>query len=67
MELDLRSVATAELAALETSVQRALRAALSEENARWRSPGVLTMTRQVVGERAAAETPANSMIVQASP
>jgi len=66
MELDLRSVATAQLAALETSVQRALSAALSEENARWRSPGTLTMTRQVVGERAAAETPAGSMIVQAA-
>ena len=44
MELDLRSVAAAQLTALETSVQRALNAALSEENARWRSPGALTMT-----------------------
>ena len=66
MELDLRSVDRAQLAALDGSVQRALSAALSEENARWRSPGVLTMTRQVVGERAAGETPANSMIVQAA-
>ena len=52
MELDLRSVDQAQLAALDGNVQRALTAALAEENARWRSPGTLTMARQVVGVRA---------------
>jgi acetylornithine deacetylase/succinyl-diaminopimelate desuccinylase-like protein len=66
MEVDLRSVERAALAALDVSLDKALNAAVAEENARWRRPGVVTMTRQLVGDRPAVATPADSFVVQAA-
>jgi acetylornithine deacetylase/succinyl-diaminopimelate desuccinylase-like protein len=63
VEVDLRSVDRGQLAMLDANVNRAFDAALAEENARWRTPGVLTMKKELVGERAAGETPENSPIV----
>ena len=66
MEVDLRSVDRAALAALDARLHQAVDAALAEEHARWRASGVLTMTKEVVGDRAAGATPTDSFVVQAA-
>jgi acetylornithine deacetylase/succinyl-diaminopimelate desuccinylase-like protein len=64
MELDLRSASRAALAALDAQVQKALAAAMTAEQTRWRRPGELTMTKELVGNRPVAATPLNSVEVQ---
>jgi acetylornithine deacetylase/succinyl-diaminopimelate desuccinylase-like protein len=64
MEVDLRSEDRRALAVLDGDFQKAIVAALAEENDRWRSPGVLTMTNELVGDRPAGETPGDSAVVQ---
>ena len=66
MEVDLRSVDHGALVALDARLSQALEAALTEERARWRAGGSLTMTKQQVGERPAGATPTSSIVVQAA-
>lgn len=64
MEVDLRSADGGSLAALEMRFQKAVEAAVAEENGRWRAPGVITATRERVGDRPGGATPATSAIVR---
>jgi tripeptide aminopeptidase len=61
MEVDMRSVDKAALASVDASFHKAVDSALVEENARWGTPGMLTVTKDLVGDRPAgsmaAETP----------
>lgn len=64
MEIDLRSPDAAALALLDAGVQKAVDAAVLEENARWGTPRVVTVSRELVGDRPAGTTPARAPIVQ---
>jgi acetylornithine deacetylase/succinyl-diaminopimelate desuccinylase-like protein len=64
MEVDLRSSDAAPLAALDASIQRAIDAAVLEENERWGTPRLITATRNRVGNRPAARTPPDAAIVR---
>lgn len=64
MEVDMRSVDRAALQTLDARFQTAVDAAVEEENARWRSPGVLTATKKLVGDRPAGSLPADAPIVR---
>jgi acetylornithine deacetylase/succinyl-diaminopimelate desuccinylase-like protein len=64
MEVDLRSSDAVSLAALDARFQRAVDAAVTEENDRWRSPGAITAIRERVGDRPAGSTPAGSPILR---
>jgi tripeptide aminopeptidase len=64
MELDMRSSDPASLAAVDTNIQKAIDAAVAEENARWGKPGTITVTKELVGDRPAGSTPENSPIVR---
>ena len=64
MEVDLRSTGAAELAALTAKFDEAIEAGVREENARWTSAERVTVKKALVGERPAARTPDDSMIVQ---
>jgi acetylornithine deacetylase/succinyl-diaminopimelate desuccinylase-like protein len=64
MELDLRSSDRAALTSLEQAVQRALDQAALEENSRWGRPGVVTVVKDLVGDRPAGLTPLTSPIVR---
>lgn len=64
MEIDLRSSDRASLAALDASVQKAVDAAVREENRRWGVRRSITVATQRVGDRPGGETPVRSAIVQ---
>ena len=64
MEVDMRSSAPASLAALDAKFQKAIDAAAAEENDRWRTPRMLTVLKERVGDRPAGSTPADSPIVR---
>src|SRR5262249_57622642 len=64
MELDRRSWDPGSLAAVDANIQKALDAAVAEENARWGKPGTITVTKELVGDRPAGSTPENSPIVR---
>ncbi|MGH9144242.1 MAG: M20/M25/M40 family metallo-hydrolase [Vicinamibacterales bacterium] len=64
MELDMRSSDPASLAAVDGNIQKAIDAAVAEENARWGKPGIITVTKALVGDRPAGSTPENSSIVR---
>jgi tripeptide aminopeptidase len=64
MEIDARSASRAALDVLDGQIQSALDSALAAEHARWETTGVLTMTREVVGDRPAGATPTDSVVVQ---
>ena len=64
MEIDLRSSETAALASLDASVQKAVDAAVREENERWGTSRAITVSRKLVGDRPAGATPARAPIVQ---
>jgi tripeptide aminopeptidase len=66
MELDLRSPDRAGLDRLDAQLQKALDGALAAEHAQWHQARVLTMNREVVGDRPAAATPAGAPVVQAA-
>ena len=53
MEIDLRSSDPGGLASLDARVQAVIDAAVAEENARWGRSGVITVTRERVGDRPA--------------
>jgi tripeptide aminopeptidase len=63
MEVDLRSASRAALTALDGQLQKTLAAALAAEHVRWQRPGVLTMTKELVGDRPVGTTPVNSVVV----
>ena len=52
------------LAAVDARFQKAVDAAVAEENQRWGKPGVITVVRELVGDRPAGSTPENSSIVR---
>jgi acetylornithine deacetylase/succinyl-diaminopimelate desuccinylase-like protein len=64
MEVDMRSSDPASLAAVDANFQKAVDAAVAEENQRWGKPGVITVTKELVGDRPAGSTPENSAIVR---
>ena len=65
MEVDMRSSDPASLAAVDASFQKAVDTAVAEENQRWGKPGVITVVKELVGDRPAGSTPENSPIVRA--
>jgi acetylornithine deacetylase/succinyl-diaminopimelate desuccinylase-like protein len=66
MEVDMRSVDPAALQALDASFQKAVDGALAAENRRWSDNGLLTVEKQMVGNRPAGRTEADSAIVEAA-
>ncbi len=64
MEVDMRSSDPASLAAVDASFQKAVDAAVNEENQRWGKPGVITAVKELVGDRPAGSTPESSPIVR---
>jgi tripeptide aminopeptidase len=64
MEIDLRSPDAAALSAIDDKVQRAVDAAAAEENERWRTPRMISVVREKIGDRPAGSTPSNSAIVR---
>ena len=64
MEVDMRSSDPASLAAVDASFQKAVDAAVVEENQRWGRPGVITAVKELVGDRPAGSTPESSPIVR---
>jgi tripeptide aminopeptidase len=64
MEVDMRSSDSTSLTSLDSRFQRALDAAVAEENERWRRPGMVTVVKDRVGYRPAGSTPADSAIVR---
>ncbi len=66
MEVDMRSVDKAALASVDANFHKAVDAALVEENARWGHPNMLTVTKDLVGDRPAGSMPENAPIVKAA-
>ena len=64
MEVDLRSLDAAALAALDGDFRRVVDQALVLENARWKQNGRLGVTVEQVGDRPAGRTDESSHIVQ---
>jgi acetylornithine deacetylase/succinyl-diaminopimelate desuccinylase-like protein len=65
MEVDMRSSDPASLAAVDAGFQKAVDSAVAEENQRWAKPGMITVLKELVGDRPAGSTPENSPIVRA--
>jgi acetylornithine deacetylase/succinyl-diaminopimelate desuccinylase-like protein len=66
MEVDLRSSDRRALAALDADFQKAVDSALAAEHPQWRQARILTMTKELVGNRPVSATPADAAIVQAA-
>ena len=64
MEVDMRSSDPASLAAVDASFQKAVDAAVAEENQRWGAAKTVTVVKELVGDRPAGSTPENSAIVR---
>jgi acetylornithine deacetylase/succinyl-diaminopimelate desuccinylase-like protein len=64
MEVDMRSSDPAALAAVDASFQKAVDAAVAEENQRWGAAKTITVVKELVGDRPAGSTPENSAIVR---
>ena len=64
MEVDMRSVDKAALASVDANFHKAIDSALIEENTRWGTPGVLTVTKDLVGDRPAGSMAVDSPIVK---
>ena len=65
MEVDMRSSDPASLATVDASFQKAVDAAVAEENQRWGKPDMISATKELVGDRPAGSTPERSAIVRA--
>ncbi len=63
MEVDMRSSDPASLAAVDANFQKAVDAAVVEENQRWGSKAI-TVVKELVGDRPAGNTPENAPIVR---
>lgn len=66
MEVDMRSSDRASLEALDAEFQRAVDAAVVDENRRWNHPGMITVEKKLVGDRPAGNTPESAPIVRAA-
>ena len=64
MEVDLRSADTASLKTLDEKFHAAVRSAIEEENQRWNNRGRIHAAIELVGNRPAGQTPAQTAIVQ---
>jgi acetylornithine deacetylase/succinyl-diaminopimelate desuccinylase-like protein len=64
MELEARSSDPSALAGVDGKLRQAVDSAVSEENERWGTPNAITVTRELVGDRAAGATDEHSPIVQ---
>lgn len=64
MEVDMRSADPAALNQLVQQVEEAIDRAVLEENARWRRPGVVTVEKELVGDRPAGMLSTTTPIVQ---
>jgi acetylornithine deacetylase/succinyl-diaminopimelate desuccinylase-like protein len=64
-EMDMRSASPSALQALDAKFHRAVDDAAKAEDARWKT-NVITVDKQLVGNRPAGQTPQNSPIVQAA-
>lgn len=63
MEIDMRSPDVASLNEVRDRILTAIRSAVTEENARW-GKGEITVDIELVGDRPAGSTPADTLIVQ---
>ena len=63
MEVDLRSSDSSSLSALDTKFRQAVDRAAVEENARWGRPGVVTVVKELVGDRPAGSISEDAPIV----
>jgi acetylornithine deacetylase/succinyl-diaminopimelate desuccinylase-like protein len=63
MEVDLRSVDPAALAVLDAKIRQAIDAAVVEENARWGRANVVSVVKELVGDRPAGALPATAPII----
>ncbi len=63
-EVDMRSADAPSLDALDAKFQQAVDVAVAAENKRWNDRGHLTAKKELVGHRAAGQTPEASAIVQ---
>jgi tripeptide aminopeptidase len=66
MEVDMRSSNPASLASVDASFHKAVDAAVVEENERWATPRMITVSKDLIGDRPAGSTPDDSPIVQAA-
>lgn len=66
MEVDMRSADAAALKSVDANFHKAVDSALVEENERWSNNGRLTVEKNLVGDRPAGRTAANSPIVEAA-
>ena len=64
MEVDMRSSDPAALASVDASFHKAVDSAVIEENERWGRPRMITVTKDLVGDRPAGSTPEDAPIVQ---
>jgi tripeptide aminopeptidase len=64
MEVDMRSGDRAALASVDANFQKAVDTAVVEENARWGSPNMLIVTKELVGDRPAGSLPDDAPIVR---
>jgi acetylornithine deacetylase/succinyl-diaminopimelate desuccinylase-like protein len=63
MEVDLRSSDSEALAALDAKLRQSVDRAAIEENTRWRRPGVVTVVKELVGDRPAGAIAEDAPIV----
>ena len=63
MEVDLRSADPSALSALDAKLGQAVNRAVVEENARWGRPGVVTVVKELVGDRPAGSIAEDTPIV----
>jgi tripeptide aminopeptidase len=66
MEVDLRSADPAALRALDAGFQKAVDAALADENERWENRGRLTVEKALVGSRPGGRNPGDAPILSAA-
>jgi tripeptide aminopeptidase len=64
MEVDMRSSDPASLASVDANFHKAVDSAAAEENERWGKPRMITVTKDLVGDRPAGSTPEDAPIVQ---
>jgi len=64
MEVDMRSADPAALASVDANFHKAVDSAVAEENERWGKPRMITVTKDLVGDRPAGSTPEDAPIVQ---
>ncbi len=64
MEVEVRSSDAAHLAAIDARIQQAIDAAVREENARWGKSAVLTVVKELVGDRPPGAVAQDAPIVQ---